>query len=85
LQDYNGNQKDQKMPKDQCKIDQGNERKEREFTQIMGEKLKRFAHELGKTFKNLGSASAKVLNDLDQADKKLQEKMKQKMGSASNY
>lgn len=31
---HNGNQKDQEMPKDQCKIDQRNETKKRKFAQM---------------------------------------------------
>jgi flagellar biosynthesis chaperone FliJ len=51
----------------------------------MGEKTKRFMQELKKTLSSLGSATSKTLNDLDQADKKLQEKMKKSMGTASQY
>lgn len=51
----------------------------------MGDKFNRFAGNLKIILKNIGKSAEKTFNNLDQADKKIQEKMKQSMGSASQY
>jgi hypothetical protein len=39
-------------------------------------KLKRFGQALGNTFKNIGTASSKIMANLEKADKELEMKMK---------
>ena len=51
----------------------------------MGEKFKKFAGNLKIILKNIGASAEKTLQNLDKADKEINEKMKVAMGSASKY
>jgi arsenate reductase-like glutaredoxin family protein len=51
----------------------------------MSEKLKRVIKNMGVIFKNIGTSAGKTLENLDKADKELNEKMKKAMGSAEKY
>lgn len=46
------------------------------------EKLKRIAKNMGETFKKMGEGAGNVLNNLEKADKEMNEKMKNIMQSA---
>ena len=50
----------------------------------MGEKMRRFKKSLVITLKNFGSATEKVLGNLEKQDREINEKMKRAMGSAGN-
>ena len=73
------------MPKDQCRTDQADEGKKREFAQIMPSRFQRFKENLKIIIENLGTSTGRILENLEKADKELNEKMKKATETASNY
>lgn len=51
----------------------------------MGEKMRRFGRSLKETLKNMGSATGKILENLEKSDKAMNERMQKALGNASKY
>lgn len=49
----------------------------KEETQMNKERLKQTLKNMGVIFKNMGSQAGKILKNMDEAEKKMQEQMKQ--------
>lgn len=51
----------------------------------MGEKFKKFSHELKRTLSQIGSSSEKIFDSLSKSDKEMQDRINKSLGSASKY